>query len=115
MNFNLSAAHPVWILAMVGGFIAWWPIGLLVLAYILWSTSMARENGQWLDRVKGALGLNSGNAAFAAHKKSVLNDLEKQRQKLAEDERAFAAYMDKLRMARDEAAFNDFLKERGTK
>ena len=115
MNFNLSAAHPVWILAMVGGFIAWWPIGLLVLAYILWSTSMARENGQWLDRVKGALGLNSGNAAFAAHKKATLDDLEKQHQKLEQQERDFRVFMDKVRMAKDKAAFDDFVKERGTK
>ena len=70
---------------------------------------MGRVNGQWLDRVKATLGLSGGNAAFEAHKAAVLNDLEKQRQKLADDERAFAVYMDRVRMAKDKSDFDRFM------
>ena len=109
INTNLSASHPGWILVMVGGFIVWWPVGLLVLAYILWSTSMGRVNGMWLDRVKATLGLSHGNAAFEAHKAATLRDLEKQRQRLADQEREFAVYMDRVRMAKDKSDFDRFM------
>ena len=112
MKLNLAVIHPGLLLVMVVGFVLWWPIGIIILGYILWSQSMGRINGHWLDRVKSALGLRSGNAAFAAHKEAVLRGLEAQRQKLADDERAFAVYLDKLKMARDKAAFDDFLKQR---
>ncbi len=37
--------HPLWIGVMVLGFIMWWPIGLAVLFYSLWSRSMCRHRG----------------------------------------------------------------------
>jgi hypothetical protein len=97
---------------MVGGFILYWPVGLAVLAYILWSQSMGRQNGHWIDRAKAALGIASGNSAFEAHKASVLRGLEARRQKLVEEERQFALHMDRVRMAKDKAAFDDFIKRR---
>jgi hypothetical protein len=112
MNMNLAATHPAWILVMVGGFILWWPVGLIVLAWVLWSGSVARVNGQWFDRVKDALGLSPGNAAFAEHKAAVLRAMEARRKRLVEEEREFALYLDKLKMARDKQTFDDFVKRR---
>jgi hypothetical protein len=112
MNRNLTDGHPAWILVMVAGFLIYWPVGCLVLAYLLWSGSMARVNGQWLDRVKGALGLSPVNAAFADHKAAVLRAMEARRQRLVEEERDFALYLDKLKMARDKQTFDDFVKRR---
>ena len=31
---------PAWITAMIVGFLLWWPIGLGVLAYLIWSGRM---------------------------------------------------------------------------
>src|ERR1700720_3347335 len=31
---------PIWIALMILGFIAYWPIGLLILAYLIWSRRM---------------------------------------------------------------------------
>ncbi len=106
MNYsNLTAAHPGWLIAMIGGFIYWWPLGILVLAYLLWSGSMGRINGQWLDRAKAVLRPGSGNTAFDAHRVATLRRLE-------DEARDFRVFMDKLRLAKDEADFARFMKER---
>lgn len=118
-NVNqLAATHPGWIIAMVGAFIVWWPLGLLILAYILWSGSLGRVNGQWWARAKSLwpfpgwpLG-DSGNRAFEEHRKATLDKLEAEKQKLANEERAFTIYVDKLRTARDRQQFEDFIKQR---
>ena len=113
LNSNLSATHPGWLIAMVVGFVAWWPIGLIVLAYIIWSNSMAKVNGGLVERVKGVLGLSSDNTAFANYKAAALDKLEAQRQRLEDEEQAFRRFIDKARMARDKQAFDEFLRERG--
>jgi len=102
---------------MAGGFILWWPIGLAVLAYLLWSGSMGRVNGQWWERAKATAwpftGGGTGNAAFDAHRKATLDRLEAERRKLEEEQRDFAVFLDKLRHAKDQSDFDDFLKARG--
>ena len=116
MNTNLSSVHPGYLVAMVVAFVAWWPLGVMVLAYIIWSGSMTRINGQWWERVKafvsGQSFSGSGNAAFDAHREAMLRGLEEQRKRMEQDARDFALYMDKVRMARDEQSFNDFINQR---
>jgi Protein of unknown function (DUF2852) len=112
---NLTSTHPGLIIAMVVGFVSWWPVGMLVLAYILWSNSMGRVNGQWIERAKDAIGYKwiSGqfpNSAFEEHKRETLKKLEEQRYKLEEEERAFRVFMDKVRMAKDRSDFEAFMK-----
>lgn len=36
-----------WILLMIGGFILFWPIGLAILAYLLWSGRMGCRHTHW--------------------------------------------------------------------
>ena len=39
---------PAWITAMIVGFMLWWPVGLGVLAYLIWSGRMGCGNKmQW--------------------------------------------------------------------
>jgi Protein of unknown function (DUF2852) len=114
---RLANTHPGWLIAMVGGFFAWWPIGTLVLAYILWEGSMGRVNGLWIERAKDAMGYKwwSGqfpNSAFEEHKRVTLKKLEEQRRKLEDEERDFRLYMDRIRLAKDQNDFNAFLRER---
>ena len=57
--------RPAWLVLMVLGFIVFWPIGLAVLAYIIWSGRMgcsARygDMQDWRDRAAGALGAQAG-------------------------------------------------------
>ena len=46
---------PAWITAMIVGFILWWPIGLGVLAYLIWSGRMGcvEIGWQWKQYLAG--------------------------------------------------------------
>src|SRR5580700_3335102 len=41
--------HPGWIVLMVLGFIFWWPVGLAILAFTLWSRKMGCWGGHGYD------------------------------------------------------------------
>lgn len=95
-----------WIAAMVLGFIAFWPNGLALLAYMIWSKRMftgtcARSRGAL--RARGAT--SSGNSAFDAYREETLRRLE-------EEQEAFQAFLERLRAAKDKAEFDAFMEER---
>jgi hypothetical protein len=108
---------PAWIAVMVLGFIIWWPLGLATLAFILWSGRMGcgRRHGfgRWnegMERMReGArrwhTGPSSGNAAFDEYKAETLRRLE-------EEQREFRAFLDRLRMSKDRAEFDQFMADR---
>jgi hypothetical protein len=118
--------NPVSIAVMVIGFMIAWPLGLLVLAYILWG-----ERFGWRDRLQSftaglrdgivagsfrsgrpGFGFSSGNAAFDAHRAREMERLEAERRRLDEERREFEAYMRDLRRARDQEEFDRFKAER---
>jgi hypothetical protein len=99
---------PLSVAAVVLGFIAWWPIGLAVLAYVFWGGSidqLASDAGKWLRGVATPVRRSSGNAAFDAYRERTLKRLE-------EEQAEFAAYLQKLREARDQDEFDRFMAER---
>ena len=144
---------PAWIVLMVLGFILYWPIGLAILAYILWSGRMwsgpmgcgwqgrrgnveewrqraidrvnraaehwERKRARWEERMQrhggergrgpgGGLseGLReTGNRAFDEYRADALRKLE-------EEAHEFRAFLERLRMAKDRAEFDDYMTER---
>jgi len=94
-----------WIAAVVLGFILFWPVGLAILAYMIWSKRM----------FTGACGAHrahrrhrfrtTGNTAFDAYKAETLRRLE-------EEQVAFEAFLQRLREAKDKAEFDQFMDER---
>jgi hypothetical protein len=138
--------RPAWIVLMVLGFIVYWPIGLAVLAYIIWSGRMGfgcgwhhrhgnmeqwraqaiervnrtfdrmeRKRARWEERAQrygGTRGWGqgeglreTGNRAFDEYRTDALRKLE-------EEANEFRAFLERLRMARDRAEFDEYLKER---
>ncbi len=107
------------IVAIVFGFIIYWPIGLALLVWKLWRL---REDGAWdmsrtMDDLRASFGRNggygaSGNSAFDAYKRETLERLEAERRKLAEEEREFSNFMDELRRTRDRETFDRFMSQR---
>ncbi len=98
---------PLGIAAMVMGFIVWWPLGLAIIAYILWGGSVDDLVSDTVQQVKGMASpkpRTSGNAAFDAYKKETLKRLE-------EEQAEFANYVEKLRQAQDEEEFQRFMAE----
>ena len=97
-----------WIAAMVIGFILFWPIGLALLAYMIWSKRMF--NGSCAKRTRHATAAfkSSGNTAFDAYKAETLRRLE-------EEQHAFEEFLGRLRDAKDKAEFDQFMDERAKK
>jgi hypothetical protein len=126
---------PAWIGLAILGFIAWWPIGLAVLAFSIGSGRMGcsyhRNGGRWqsrwqskmermqekMDRVRAKMDgsrsggdwwgapPSSGNRAFDDYRSETLHRLE-------EEQREFKEFLERLRFAKDRAEFDQFMSER---
>ncbi|GHE00470.1 hypothetical protein U879_12575 [Defluviimonas sp. 20V17] len=102
---------PAWIAAMVLGFIFFWPVGLALLFYMIWSKRMftgscrhSRHHGH--HRHGRSYGMpSSGNSAFDAYKADTLKRLE-------EEQEAFSAFLQRLREAKDKQEFDAFMDDR---
>jgi hypothetical protein len=108
---------PAWIALMVLAFVVFWPLGLAILAFLLWSGRMGcwkgggmsrwhhgpanmRSAGTWWQPQR-----SSGNRAFDEYRGETLRRLE-------EEQREFHEFLDRLRMAKDKAEFDQFMAER---
>ena len=101
---------------MVTGFVVFWPVGLAILFWILWSKRHGAAPA-WLDRLAGAVRAPgapgaSGNSAFEEWKRSELERLEQERRKLAAAEQDFSAFLDQLKRAKDREEFDRFMAAR---
>ncbi len=119
------------LLAMVLGFMVFWPIGLGVIA---WKMCQRRgvSGGDWFGSLREKFeGLNaagfgaasrpdwrgfgfgqSGNAAFDEWRKQEIERLEEERRKLEAAQKDFAAFVEQARRARDQEEFERFMRDR---
>lgn len=101
-----------WIAAMILGFILFWPLGLALLGYMIWSNRMfnrsscqsRRMDRDWGHRHGRHMG-TTGNATFDAYKADALKRLE-------DEQEAFEAFIQRLREAKDKAQFDSFMEDR---
>ncbi|SDY01536.1 DUF2852 domain-containing protein [Citreimonas salinaria] len=104
-----SKGKGAWIALMVLGFVFFWPVGLAVLAYMIWSKRMF--NGSCGRRRTGthrhamAAMKPSGNSAFDAYKEETLRRLQ-------DEQAAFESFLERLRDAKDKAEFDQFMEDR---
>ncbi|MCK0148906.1 DUF2852 domain-containing protein [Marivita sp. S6314] len=95
-----------WIAAMVLGFIFFWPVGLALLAYMIWSKRMfSKSCSTRRMSPKFTTMRSSGNTAFDAYKNETLRRLE-------EEQENFEAFLERLREAKDKSEFDQFMDER---
>lgn len=94
-----------WIAAMVLSFIFIWPLGLVVLFYMIGSGRMGCGKRNW-KRFERQMAGTTGNAAFDDYREETLKRLEEERT-------AFVDFLDKLRRAKDKAEFDQFMADRG--
>jgi len=97
-----------WIAAMVIGFIFFWPVGLALLAYMIWSKRMFSKSCTTTRRSLAPNLGSTGNSAFDAYKADTLRRLE-------EEQMNFEAFLERLREAKDKAEFDQFMDERAKK
>ena len=109
---------PAWIVLMILGFWAWWPLGLAILAFTIGSGRMGCWNhhgmNRWQDKMDrmrskvdwwGAAPPSSGNRAFDEYRADTLRRLQ-------EEQREFKEFLQRLRFAKDRAEFDQFMAER---
>jgi hypothetical protein len=103
-----------WIAVMVISFVLFWPVGLGILAYLVWSGKMhawKRERGYGCSSSKfrrhGFGHGSTGNSAFDAYRDETLKRME-------DEQKAFGEFVDRLRRAKDQSEFDQFMAERRT-
>lgn len=119
---------PVTIAMMVIGFMIAWPLGLAMIAYIIWGDRLEifkqdvnRATDKVAETFKSATSrretsyTKSGNAAFDDWREVELARLDEERRKLDETMAEFDRYQADLRRARDKEEFDEFLKSRKRK
>ncbi|MEJ6395110.1 DUF2852 domain-containing protein [Gymnodinialimonas sp. 2305UL16-5] len=94
-----------WIAAMVLGFVFFWPIGLALLAYMIWSKRMFNGSCKSRKHSHRAKFKSSGNTAFDSYKADTLRRLE-------EEQEAFESFLQRLREAKDKSEFDQFMDDR---
>jgi hypothetical protein len=119
---------PATIALMVLGFIVFWPLGLAMLAYILFGDRLhafkreANEKmdgfykscrrGGWHGRDRGGWHRDTGNVAFDDWRKAELERIEEERRKLDAMREEFDSYLRELRRAKDQEEFDRFMRDR---
>ncbi|WP_438991187.1 DUF2852 domain-containing protein [Lentibacter sp.] len=97
-----------WIAAMVLSFIAFWPIGLALLFYMITTKRLGSgscRKGRGKRHTRFTATRASGNTAFDAYKEETLRRLQ-------EEQHSFEAFLERLRDAKDKAEFDQFMDER---
>jgi hypothetical protein len=128
------------IIAMILGFVVFWPIGLAILGYKVWQSryggpdlqtlatnkwqdarTMMGSNSSWssswgcgsaMRRASRFYASSTGNAAFDEWRTAELVRLDEERRKLDDAQREFAEYVDAIRRAKDREEFERFMAER---
>jgi hypothetical protein len=138
---NTTYFRPEWspfsVLAMVLGFLIFWPLGLAVLAYVLWGERFGFGGDRaerWVNRQKQWAGWcnsnqrsnatgrsnpfsfgngpSTGNAAFDDYRTEQLKRLDEERRRLDNEINEFHDYLRNLNMARDREEFDRFMRDR---
>jgi Protein of unknown function (DUF2852) len=124
------------IIAMILGFVVFWPIGLAILGYKIWqrryggpdlqtlatnkwqdARTMMNSSSSWgcggaMRRANRFYASTTGNAAFDEWRTAELARLDEERSKLDDAQREFAEYVDAIRRAKDREEFERFMAER---
>lgn len=105
-----SKGKGAWIAAMVLGFIFFWPIGLALLFYMIWSKKgmFGKSCRKAKSHRRMHMMHSSGNTAFDAYRDETIARLE-------EEQANFEAFLERLREAKDKSEFDQFMDERAKK
>ena len=124
---NSAMIRPAWTPATIGimvvGFMLFWPLGLAMLAYIIWGDRLEgfkRDVNHATDGVSAGLRKcarhasygRTGNVAFHDWRDAELQRLDEERRKLEEMRAEFEDYARELRRAKDQDEFDRFMRDR---
>ncbi len=117
-----SSPRRAWeIVGIILGFIFVWP---LALAYLIWKLAgypMPPEWRSYLEQTfvrpfegsfRAASPFGTGNSAFDEYRRRELERLEQERRRLDEEAKAFGAFVEELKRAKDREEFDAFMARR---
>ena len=130
-TWNSGAAHRcasprrAWeIVGIIAGFMFAWP---LALAYLIWKLAGYPMPAEWRSYLERTFARpfegfrpaapfagfgGTGNSAFDDYRRRELERLEEERRRLDEEVRAFAAFVEELKRAKDREEFDAFMARR---
>ena len=111
------------IVLMILGFVIFWPLGLAMLAWIIWGDELGRmfrdakaqfhsATGGTVFRGNGRGGISmgrTGNVAFDDYRDAELKRLDEERRKLDEMRAEFDSFLRELRRVKDQEEFSRFM------
>lgn len=127
---NTLTLRPAWTplttFLMILGFIVFWPLGLAMLAYILWGHNFHRVAEDARGHFRGcsmrsmrkmkdaafAGGSRTGNVAFDEYRDRELARLEEERRRIDAMRAEFDDFLHNLRRAKDQEEFDRFMSAR---
>ena len=96
----MQMTKPIWLALMAIGFVWFWPVGLAVLAYLVWNGELG-----WKGATAGfpwnKSFWSSGNKAYDTYYQEALSNLEKEKE-------AFAEFIQEKLNEKDQAEFAEF-------
>lgn len=114
---------PATIALMIIGFMIFWPLGLAMLAYIIWGDRLDKFKADMNEATDKAASFvkspqfnsgRTGNVAFDDWREAELERLHKERMKLDGMRAEFDDYARELRRAKDQEEFEAFMAARAT-
>jgi hypothetical protein len=105
------------IVLMILGFALFWPLGLAMLAWIMWGEEIGARFEEFTSHFHGrqrsarASFSGTGNAAFDEYRAREIERLAEERRKLEEMRAEFDAFLKELRRVKDQEEFERFMGE----
>jgi hypothetical protein len=118
------------IVLMIIGFAVFWPLGLAMLAWIIWGDEIGRRTGELKDQFRSfsdrassfrpgeatrAWRSDSGNVAFEEYRERELKRIEEERRKLEGMREEFETFVREVRRAKDQDEFDRFMRDYGNR
>jgi hypothetical protein len=114
------------IVLMIVGFAVFWPLGLAMLAWIIWGDEISQKAGEFKGQFRsmsertssafrgdnfGFGGRDTGNVAFDEYRAQELKRIEEERRKLEAMRAEFENFLKELRRVKDQEEFDRFMAE----
>ena len=114
------------VVLMIIGFAVFWPLGLAMLAWIIWGDEIGRRTQEFRGQFKsfsdraGSFGRGdafgfagqSGNVAFDEYRRAEMRRLDEERRKLEAMKSEFDSFLKELRRVKDQEEFDRFMAAR---
>lgn len=113
------------VVLMIVGFAVFWPLGLAMLAWIIWGDEIGRKTadlkgqfrsfsdraGSFRPGAASAWSRDTGNLAFDEYRRGELKRLDEERQKLEGMRAEFETFVTELRRVKDQEEFDRFMQD----